>query len=87
MEWLEPALRNETYGLIALGVGAATLLPAMLTGLAALWFAWRSARLARLARRFRGRAQLALEQMSSMDAEEADVRRMMDEMGKAKQAG
>jgi hypothetical protein len=84
MEWLEPALRNETYGLIALGIGAATLLPATFFGLLTLWFRWRASRLAKLTRRFRGRRQLAEEQLSSMAAEEKDIERMINEMERAK---
>ncbi len=83
MEWLEPALRNESYGLIALGVGGAALLPAVVTTLLTLWFAWRSSRLARIAKRHRGRRQFAEEQLSSMAAEEKDVRRIMREMQSA----
>ena len=87
MDWLEPALRNETYGLIALGVAGAALLPAMLVGLAAVWFRWRAFRLGRLVKRFRGRRQLAEEQLSSMAAEERDLRRLMGEMEKAQARG
>ena len=83
MDWLEPALRNETYGLIALGVGGAALLPAVLTGFLSVWFRWRAFRLARLAKRFSGRKQVAEEQLSSMAAEERDLRRLMGEIEKA----
>ena len=83
MDWLEPALRNETYGYIALGVGGATLLPGILISLIAAWFAWRSSRLGKLARRFHGRKQLAEEQISSFDQEEKDLQRMMGEIEKS----
>jgi hypothetical protein len=83
MDWLEPALRNESYGWIALGLGGATLIPGLLISLFALWFRWRAARLGRLARRFHGRKQLAEEQMSGFDQEEKDLHRMMGEIEKA----
>jgi hypothetical protein len=83
MEWLEPSLRNPAYGLIALAIGGAVLAPAVLTTLMLAWFSWRASRLARLARRFRGRSQLAEEQISSFAAEESDLRRMMKEIEKA----
>ena len=87
MSWLELALRNETYGLIALAVAGAALLPGFLLGLLSLWFKWRAFRLGRITRRHRGRKQLAEEHLSSMAAEEKDLRRMMKEMEKAKAAG
>ena len=88
MDWLEPAMRNPAYGFIALAVGGATLAPAMLTGLLALWFRWRASHLGRLARKARGRRQLAEERLSGMAAEEGDLRRMMKEIEKAeKKAG
>jgi hypothetical protein len=88
MDWLEPAMRNPAYGFIALGVGGATLAPAILTGLLALWFRLRATHLGRLARKFRGRRQLAEERISGMAAEEADLRRMMGEIERAeKKAG
>jgi type VI protein secretion system component VasK len=83
MDWLEPALRNETYGWIALGVAGATLLPGLLVSLIAAWFSWRAARLGKLARRFHGHKQLAEEQISSFDQEEKDLQRMMKEIEKA----
>jgi hypothetical protein len=86
MNWLDSALNNPTYGFIALGVAGAALAPAILLELLSGWFAWRSSRLSRLAKRFRGRGQLANEQISSLSAEERDIRRMMGEMETAGQA-
>jgi len=83
MEWLEPALRNETYGYIALGVAGTTLLPGVLVSLLAAWFGWRSSRLGKLAKRFHGHKQLAEEQLSGFDQEEKDLQRMMKEIEKA----
>ena len=80
MNWLDDALINRTYGFIALGVASAALAPALVLELLSAWFAWRSSRLSRLAKRFRGRGQLADEQISSLAAEERDLQRMMGEM-------
>ena len=82
MDWLEPAMRNETYGWIALAAAGAVLLPGFLVTLIALWFRWRAARLGRLARRHHGRKQLAEEQLSGFVQEEKDLKRMMQEMEK-----
>lgn len=87
MDWLEPALRNETYGYIALAVAGATLLPGVLLSLIAAWFGWRSSRLAKLAKRFHGHKQLAEEQISSFDQEEKDLQRMMKEIEKSAATG
>jgi len=87
MDWIEPALHNETYGYIALAAGAVALLPGFLTGLLSLWFRWRAFRLGRIARRFMGRTQLAEEQLSSMAAEEKDLKRLMKEMERAAAKG
>ncbi|MFT3725364.1 MAG: hypothetical protein QM773_17480 [Hyphomonadaceae bacterium] len=80
MNWLDDALINRAYGFIALGVAGAALAPALLLELLSGWFSWRSSRLSRLAKRFRGRGQLAEEQISSLSAEEKDLQRMMGEM-------
>jgi hypothetical protein len=80
MNWLDDALLNQRYGFIALGVAGAALAPAVLLELLSAWFAWRSSRLSRLAKRFRGRGQLADEQISSLAAEERDLQRMMGEI-------
>jgi hypothetical protein len=87
MDWLEPALRNESYGWIALGVAGATLLPGLLASLIAAWFRWRASRLGKLARRFHGRKQLAEEQLSGFDQEEKDLQRMMSEIEKTAAKG
>lgn len=87
MEWLAPYLQDETVGFIALAVIAGALGLAVLMTLATGWFSWRASRLARLARRFRGRARMAEELMSSMAAEEKDLKRLMGEMEKAQAKG
>ena len=51
------------------------------------WFSWRASRLGRLARRFQGRQMMADELMSSMEAEEKDLRRLMGEMERAARQG
>lgn len=83
MDWLEPALRNETYGYIAGGIAAATLIPGLVVSLIAAWFGWRSSRLDKLAKRFHGHKQLAEEQLSGFDQEEKDLNRMMKEIEKS----
>lgn len=87
MDWLEPALRNVTYGYIAGGVAAAALVPGLIASLFAAWFGWRSAHLNKLARRNQGRKQLAEEQLSGFDQEEKDLQRMMKEIEKSAAKG
>jgi hypothetical protein len=86
MNWLDAAMTNQNYGFIALAAAGAALAPALLLELLSVWFAWRSSRLSRLAKRFRGRGQLADEQISSLAAEERDLQRMMGEMEAAGKA-
>jgi hypothetical protein len=83
MEWLGPFLRDEQVGFIALAVIGGALGLSVLITLATGWFRWRASRLARLARRFQGRQRMAEELMSSMAAEEQDLKRLMGELEKA----
>jgi hypothetical protein len=55
----------------------------VLVTLATGWFRWRASRLGKLARRFQGRQRMAEELMSSMAAEEHDLKRLMGEVEKA----
>ncbi|HEX5006543.1 MAG TPA: hypothetical protein VFV70_05490 [Hyphomonadaceae bacterium] len=87
MEWLGAYLQDEQVGYIALAVIGGALVPAVLATLALGWFSWRASRLGRLARRFQGRHRMAEELMSSMEAEEKDLRRLMGEMERAATKG
>jgi hypothetical protein len=87
MEWLGPYLQDEKIGYIALAVIGGALIPAVLVTLALGWFSWRASRLGRLTRRFHGRHRMAEELMSSMEAEEKDLRRLMGEMERAAAKG
>jgi hypothetical protein len=87
MDWLSPYLQDETVGFIALAVIGGALGLAVLMTLVTGWFSWRASRLARLARRFQGRKMMAEELMSSMAAEENDLKRLMGEMEKARPTG
>ena len=87
MNWLAPYLQDEKVGFIALAVTAGALGLAVLMTLVTGWFGWRASRLARLVRRFRGRARMADELMSSMAAEEKDLSRLMKEIEKAQAKG
>lgn len=83
MEWLGPILRDEQVGYIALAVIGGALGLSVLMTLATGWFRWRASRLGKLARRFQGRQRMADELMSSMAAEEQDLKRLMGELEKA----
>jgi hypothetical protein len=83
MAWIEPWLRDETVGFIAAGVGGVALLAWLMFACLSLWVRWRASRLSRIARRYTGRHKLAEELLSSMDAEEKDLNRLMKEMEKA----
>ena len=87
MEWLGPYLQDEQTGFIALAVIGGALGLAVLMTLVLGWFSWRASRLGRLARRFQGRHMMADELMSSMAAEEKDLRRLMGEMERAATKG
>lgn len=87
MDWLAPYLQDEKVGSIALAVLGGALSIAVLMTLVLAWFSWRASRLARLARRFHGRQRMAEELMSSMEAEEKDLRRLMGEMERASAKG
>jgi hypothetical protein len=87
MEWLGPYLQDEQIGFIALAVIGGALGLAVLMTLVTGWFTWRASRLGRLARRFHGRQRMADELMSSMEAEEKDLRRLMGEMERAAAKG
>jgi hypothetical protein len=87
MDWLYPYLQDEKIGFIALAVGGGALGLAVLFALLSVWFNWRAARLRKLAKRFQGRQKLAEEVLSSMAAEEKDLRRLMGEMEKAQAKG
>jgi uncharacterized iron-regulated membrane protein len=87
MEWLGPYLQDEQVGFIALAVMGGALGLAVLMTLVTGWFTWRAARLGKMARRFQGRHRMADELMSSMEAEEKDLRRLMGEMERAAAKG
>lgn len=87
MEWLGPYLQDEQVGFIALAVLGGALGLATLMTLVLAWVSWRASRLGRLARRFHGRQRMAAELMSSMEAEEKDLRRLMGEMERAAAKG
>jgi hypothetical protein len=87
MEWLGPYLQDEQVGYVALAAIGGALGVAVLTTLVTGWFTWRASRLGRLARRFQGRQRMADELMSSMEAEEKDLRRLMGEMERAAAKG
>jgi hypothetical protein len=83
MDWLGPYLQDERVGFIALAVIGGALGLAVTATLISGWFSWRASRLHRLARRFKGRQRMAEELISSMAAEETDLKRLMGEMEKA----
>jgi type VI protein secretion system component VasK len=83
MEWLGPYMQDEQVGYIALAVLGGALAISFLMTLVLGWYSWRASRLGRLARRFHGRQMMAEELMSSMEAEEKDLRRLMGEMERA----
>jgi len=87
MNWLGPYLQDERVGFIALAVIGGALGLAVLMTLVTGWFSWRASRLGRLARRFQGRQKMAEELMSSMAAEETDLKRLMGEMVRAQAQG
>jgi hypothetical protein len=87
MGWLGPYLQDERVGFIALAVIGGASGVAVLMTLVLGWFRWRASRLGRLARRFQGRQKMADELMSSMEAEEKDLRRLMGEMERAAAKG
>ncbi|HEY7798648.1 MAG TPA: hypothetical protein VIA80_07785 [Hyphomonadaceae bacterium] len=87
MEWLGPYLQDEQVGFIALAVMGGALGLAVLMTLVTGWFTWRASRLGKMARRFQGRHRMADELMSSMEAEEKDLRRLMGEMERAAAKG
>jgi hypothetical protein len=87
MDWLAPYLQDEKVGFVALAVIGGALGLAVLTTLVMGWFSWRASRLARLARRFQGRKRMAEELMSSLAAEESDLKRLMGEMERVQARG
>lgn len=80
MEWLGPYMQDEQVGYIALAVIGGALGVSVVMTLVLGWFSWRASRLGRLARRFQGRTRMADELMSSMEAEEKDLQRLIGEM-------
>ena len=87
MEWLGPYLQDAQVGYIAVAVISGALSIGVLMTLVLGWFSWRASRLGRLARRFKGRQMMADELMSSMQAEEKDLKRLMGEMERAAAKG
>jgi uncharacterized membrane protein YccC len=87
MEWLGAYLQDEQVGFIALSVIGGALGVAVAMTLVLAWFSWRASRLGRMARRFHGRQRMADELMSSMEAEEKDLRRLVGEMERAAKKG
>ncbi|HVY91013.1 MAG TPA: hypothetical protein VG942_19245 [Hyphomonadaceae bacterium] len=87
MQALEPWLRDQTVGLAAAGVAGVALLICILAGFRSAWVKWRAARLARKAKRFQGQQKLAEETLSSLEAEEVDLKRLVKEMEKAQPKG
>ena len=87
MDWLAPYLQDEQVGFIALAVIAGALGLSVFATLVSGWFGWRASRLHRLATRFQGRQRMAEELMSSMAAEEIDLKRLVGEMERAEAKG
>jgi hypothetical protein len=87
MDWLGPYLQDEQVGFIALAVMGGALGLAVLMTLVTGWLSWRASRLTRLARRFQGRQRMAEELMSSMAAEESDLKRLIGEMERVQARG
>ena len=80
MQWLEPWLRDQTVGMAAGIVAGVALAVCIVVGFLSAWVNWRASRLSRKARRFMGQQKLAEETLSSMDAEEKDLQRLVKEM-------